>query len=281
MSVNAELIANTKDNWFDHELKKVAFHDKTSRELFLFIYAFQAMCGTTKSCGSEKGAQSKNARSNAWKILDNNGNGIVSLAESGKFIQDHLQLFYTSDESGLGVTVDEAKALYKHFYPCFIRAFLDAADYGPATKITGTNNRYATKTADGDDYVQFSEFRLFLTYLCIYATIYEAFANVDGGGKGVDVTDDRRVTEAEWSTHAHSLTGHPLLSLAISATLPAADVFKAMDGDGKGKVLLGEFSSYVEDFEFNLSTQWGKLLNAGEEVTSSAGAAVQTTATDA
>jgi len=271
----------TAAKWFDDGLKSIAFHDKTSRELFLFIYAFQKMCGTTSSCGDEKGKLSKIARSAGWKVLDNNGNGIVSLAESGKFIQDHLQLYYTSDESDLGVSADEAKALYKRFYPCFIRAFLDAADYGPATKITGTNNRYATKTADGDDYVQFSEFRLFLTYLCIYGTIFEAFANVDGGGVGVDVTDDRRVTLEEWTTHAHEMTGHPLLSLAVSATLPAADIFRAMDGDGKGKVLLGEFSSYVEDFEFDLKTRWGKLLNAGEPIVESAGAAVKPADTSA
>lgn len=259
-----EFLEPLKNKWFDKGLKKIAYYDGTSRELFLFIYAFQKFCGTKASCGPEKGAECKLARSTAWTRLDNNGNGIVSLAETGKFIQDHLILFYTGDEKALEVGKDEAEALYKHFYPCFIRAFLDAADYGPATKISGTNNRYATKTADGDDYVQFAEFRLLLTYLCIYATIYEAFANVDGGGVGVDVTDDRRVTEAEWTENVASLAGHPLLSLAVSATLPPAKVFKAMDGDGKGKVLLGEFSKYVEDFEFSLGSRWGKLLNAGE-----------------
>jgi len=278
MSDKGEFLDKCDLKWFDKGLKSIAYHDGTSRQLFLFIFAFQKFCGTTKSCGAEKGKQSKIARSAAWKVLDNNGNGIVSLAETGKFIQDHLILFYTSDEKALGVGKDEAEALYKHFYPCFIRAFLDAADYGPATKVTGTNNRYATKTADGDDYVQFAEFRLLLSYLCIYGTIYEAFANVDGGGVGVDVTDDRRVTEEEWTKNVDSLKGHPLLSLAVSATLPASDVFKAMDGDGKGKVLLGEFSRYVEDFEFDLKSRWGSLLNAGEDVSTSKGAAVKAAA---
>lgn len=268
------LLDQTKDLWYDECLQKIAFHEGTSRNLFLFIYAFQKLCATKKTCGDDKGNESKILRSAAWKVLDNNGNGIVSLAETGKFIQDHLLTFYTSDEKELGVGKDEAEALYKYFYPCFIRAFLDAADYGPATKVKGTNNRYATKTADGDDYVQFAEFRLLLTYLCIYGTIYEAFANVDGGGAGVDATDDRRVTLEEWSERAGTLKGHPLLSLAVSATLPAGDVFKAMDGDGKGKVLLGEFSTYVEDLEAHLNTRWGELLNAGELDASSAGAEV-------
>merc|ERR1712147_593760 len=188
-----------------------------------------------------------------WQILDNNGNGLVSLAETGKFVQDHLKNFYTSgDNKHLGVPVDEAGALYKRYYPCFIRAFNDAADYGPATKLKLQHEYSNTKTT-GDDYVEFKEFRLLLTYLCIYASIFEAFGTCDGNGKG--------------------LCGHPLLSLSISANADPAAVFGAMDSDGKGKVLLGEFSKYIEDYEFSLCTRWGKLLNAGEPVVASAGAA--------
>jgi hypothetical protein len=61
--------------------------------------------------------------------------------------------------------------------------------------------------------------------------------------------------------------------LSISANADPAKVFGAMDNDGKGMVLLAEFSKYIEDYEFALSTRWGKLLNAGEPVTASAGEA--------
>merc|ERR1712025_771133 len=243
-------------------------------ELFLFIYAFQALCAKIKS---PNGVASKMLRVNAWQLLDNNGNGIVSLAETGKYIQDHLKNFYTSGENKhLGVSVDEAGALYKRFYPCFIRAFLDAADYGPATKVTqkGGGKSYSNTKTDGDDYVQYKEFRLLVTYLCIYSCIYEAFGSVDGLGKGIDATDDRRISLDEWTAHAKTLKGHPLDSLAFTATQDPAKSFAAMDADGKGKVLLSEFSTYIEDFEFSLGSRWGKLLNAGEAVKESAGAAV-------
>merc|ERR1712139_163344 len=106
------------------------------------------------------------------------------------------------------------------------------------------------------------------------AAIYEAFGNVDGGGKGSDATDDRRISKDEWTSNGPTLKGHPLLSLSISANGDPGMIFDAMDGDGKGKVLLAEFSTYIEDYEFALSTRWGKLLNAGEPAAGSSGAAV-------
>jgi len=266
-----EIAALVCQEWFDEGLKALACHKSSCKELFCFIYAFQALCS---KINSPNGVASKLLRVNAWQILDNNGNKIVSLAETGKFIQDHLKNFYTSGENKhLGVTVDEAGALYKRFYPCFIRAFLDAADYGPASKVTqkGGGKSYSNTKTDGDDYVQYKEFRLLTTYLCIYASIYEAFGSVDGNGKGFDTTDDRRVSKDEWATHCKGLTGHPLLSLSVSANADAGKVFDAMDADGKGMVLLAEFSKYIEDYEFALSTRWGKLLNAGEPVAASAG----------
>jgi len=263
----SKMKAAVADKWWHTGLRTIACHSSSSEHLFLFIFAFQEMCATKKSRSDGRGESvGKAARSANWKLLDNNGNKIVSLAETGKFIKDHLMNFY-SDKKNVGGQAfkPDGEALYKHFYPCFIRAFLDAADYGPASKVKGITNRYATKTADGDDYLQFEEFRLLLNYLCIYATIYEAFANIDGGGKGVDATDDRRITLEEWQKNRALLEGHPLLSLSISAK-GGDDIFHKMDGDGKGKVLLAEFSTYVEDHEYYLNSDWGKLLNAGEPV---------------
>merc|ERR1712187_39892 len=82
---------------------------------------------------------------------------------------------------------DRAKLLYKRFYPCYIRAFLDAADIGKNGAVRGT------KTATKDDYVQRKEFRFLCSYLCIYALMYDAFSVVDGGD-GVTKDDDRRIS---------------------------------------------------------------------------------------
>lgn len=263
MASKTDLVTLAAGNWYDCDLKELAEDEHTSKDLFLFIYAFQHMCAKPKSTN---GAASKTLRVSEWQLLDFNGNKIVSLAETGKWVGERLINFYAGEHKSFGVTSEDAKLLYKRFYPCFIRAFLDAADFGAATKVTqkGGGKVYGNSKTTGDDYVQFREFRLLCTYLCIYAAIYEAFGNVDGGGKGIDATDDRRISKDEWTTNGQLLKGHPLTSLSISANGDPSMIFDAMDGDGKGKVLLAEFSTYIEDYEFSLSTRWGKLLNAGE-----------------
>jgi len=271
MATKEEIMATVASTWYDEELQALAEHKQTSKDLFLFIYCFQSLCAKPKS---NQGTVSKQLRVSAWQLLDFNGNKIVSLAETGKWVGERLINFYAdADNKAMGVGAEEAKLLYKRFYPCFIRAFLDAADFGAATKVTqkGGGKVYGNTKTTGDDYVQFREFRLLCTYLCVYAAIYEAFGNVDGGGKGIDATDDRRISKDEWTTNGQLLKGHPLLSLSISANGDPSMIFDAMDGDGKGKVLLAEFSTYIEDYEFALRTRWGKLLNAGESTAASAG----------
>lgn len=262
MATKADLQKALVSRWNDEGLAAIANHPKVSADLFKFIFAFQHYCVHPKAIG---GPNSRKLRSSAWQILDNNNNEIVSLAEVGKFIQDHLSYFYTcSENKSLGVGVDEAMRLYKFFYPCFIRAFLDAADYGSKKKVTraDTGNSYMCATINGDDYLQYGEFRLFLTYLCIYATIWEAFGIIDGGKYNID---DRRISKAEWDANRKNLVGHPLDSLSVSASLDSDKVFKAMDSDGKGMVLLKEFSEYIEDYEYSLGSRWGNLLNAHED----------------
>jgi len=269
-------------DWLDEDLKELAEHDLTSKNLFSFIFAFQDLCAPPKIDGeiNPNGDASKGLRVSAWQELDFNGNKIVSLAETGKWVGERLINFYAGKKE-FGIGKDEAKLLYKHFYPCFIRAFLDAADFGAPTKVTqkGGGKVYGNTKTNGDDYVQYKEFRLLCTYLCIYATIYEAFAAIDGGGKGVDATDDRRISLDEWTTNHVNLKSHPLLSLSISANRDPKSVFGAMDADGKGKVLLAEFSTYIEDYEFHLNSRWGRLMNAGEAVAKSSGAAVAASST--
>jgi len=266
MATKEELVKLCQGNWFDEDLKAIAEHKKISRDTFLFIFSLQHLVCSGKH---PKGGESKTLRAAAWGLLDLNGNGWVSLAETGRFLEIHLINYYAGSNKQLGVDKDEAKRLYKHFYPCFIRAFNDAADYGNDSKkikqkSDSTYKNQYTTSATADDYVEFKEFRLLLTYLCIYATIYSAFADIDGGGKGVDKTDDRRISFEEWAQNKKLLKGHPLKSLSISANQDPTKVFKRMDSDDKGMVLLSEFSMYIEDYEFGLKTRWGSLLNAGE-----------------
>merc|ERR1712100_171076 len=112
----------------------------------------------------------KKLRKAAWRVIDNNGNGYVSLAETGKWIKNLITIQIVKEATALdrgkgGKTTnasvkavtqeaqDSAKLLYKRFYPCYIRAFLDAADIGKNNGKVG-----GTKTATKDDYVQRFEF---------------------------------------------------------------------------------------------------------------------------
>merc|ERR1712010_375906 len=142
---------------------------------------------------------------------------------------------------------DESTALYKRFYPCYIRAFLDAADIGKNGKVGGT------KTATKDDYVQRSEFRYLCVYLCIYALMYDAFDLVDGGTAGATKDDDRRISLAELKAACGKFKGHPLVG-AKQLGMPSSyknveDIFKQMDSDGKGMVLLNEWCAWLEKIE--------------------------------
>jgi len=214
-------------------------------------------------------------RKGAWPQIDNNGNGYVSLAEAGKWIMVYIKNSFikeakASDRGKAGKTgkksldkaevqdiKDRAKLLYKRFYPCYIRAFLDAADIGKNGKVGGT------KTATKDDYVQRSEFRFLNVYICIYALMYDAFSVVDGG-EGVTKDDDRRISPKELAGAAGKFAGHPLLGVAqlgMPTSYGNTDaLFKEMDADGKGKVLLNEWCAYLEKKEAENNTELGQLL---------------------
>lgn len=222
----------------------------------------------------------KKLRSSAWSVLDNNGNGYVSLAETGKWIKEYINLQMIDEakeaDRGKGQKMtkahlskgqvqdvkDESTALYKRFYPCYIRAFLDAADIGKNGKVRGT------KSATKDDYVQRSEFRYLCVYLCIYALMYDAFDLVDGGTAGATKDDDRRISKAELAKACGKFKGHPLVGVAMLG-MPSAynnvdDIFAEMDADGKGKVLLVEWCGWLEQKEADNQTVLGELLNKNE-----------------
>jgi hypothetical protein len=148
----------------------------------------------------------------------------------------------------------EGKRLYKHFKPSYIRAFNDAKDIGKDRAIGGIE-------ATEDDYVQKGEFRLLSAFLCTYAMMWDAFELIDGDD--ARQTDDRRIGLAEWMQSYERVQQHGLVGLAPGNTADPGAVFKEMDIDGKGMVLLVEFCAYLKAKEITAGTPAGKLLAVG------------------
>lgn len=220
---------------------KIENDQSCSKDCITFLECFEGLIGTDK--------KSKAARVQGWRALDNNGNGHVSLAETGKWIQDSLINYTESKETGTRI--------YKAFYRSYIRAFKDAADASADKAIKGGKKKLST-----DDYVQKVEFRLLNAYLCIYAMMFDHFSLLDGGTGGIDKNDDRKISPDELKKGAGKFKKSPFVATKILAlgkeSLDTA--FKQMDADGKGAVLLVEFCNWVKAAEIELDTPFGKLL---------------------
>lgn len=180
----------------------------------------------------------KEARGNAWKACDPNGNKKVSVAEFDAFLQKYLK-----DEYG-----DEGETIWKKFRPCYRGAHKDAADVAPGD----------------DDYVTKREFRVALHYVLLHANLFDAFLNIDGGC-GLTGEDDSQVTLEEFKKAASMLKASPFCAFT-DETLDGKEeeVFKAINESGE-KILFRELIKYVEKTEVEAGTSIGKLMNMGED----------------
>eukprot|EP00941_MAST-03F_sp_MAST-3F-sp1_P004639 g4639.t1 len=206
-----------------------------------------------------KTEEGKVARVQGWLACDPNGNGHVSLAEAEAWLLKGLQSYFSED-------AEEAQRVWKCFRPSYIRAFNDAKDLA---KKAGGDDR-------GDDYVQKVEFRGLISYFCLYAVMYDAFALIDGGGGTVDNKggDDRKMTLEEWKSGAEKVAGHGFVGLKNAAAGDLEATFKDMnsgrtaegaDAGNDSVVMLSEFCAWVEKKEGEAGTTWGKLLTAGDK----------------
>lgn len=224
-----------------------------STELVNFINIFKEYAGTSKE------AEAK--RKEGWTLADQNGNGLASLAETETFLLKVLVAKYP--KTGKGKAMKEpGKDIWDCFRPCYIRAFKDAADYEKdmGEKIKGTKN------AKQDDYVSEKEFRLFCTYACAYAAMYDAFAKIDGGSAGRDANDDKRIEKEEFLKGFKGVTTYGFKALEnISKKKEAEKAFEKMDDNGGGIVLLDEWCEFIKAAEIEAGTALGKCLAEDEE----------------
>jgi hypothetical protein len=207
-----------------------------------------------------KGASKKGARHAAWRSLDKNGNNMCSLAEVDSWIQDVLKDCYPED--------DDYLMIWKRYRPCYIRAFNDANDIAEPKGLKGAT------TTTTDSYVTKREFRGLCAYLCIYAAMFDCFSRIDGkvpsgddSFVGIEVTadDDRRMSLDEWVAGFEQVKGkYGFAAVGALGTEDPAEVFAAMDADGKGMVLLKEWCAWLEAGEIAAETEIGKALSAGD-----------------
>jgi hypothetical protein len=205
---------------------------------------------------SNPGEEARSVRSVVWRSCDKNGNGMCSLAEVDGWIKDVLQ-----DSFGAN---DDYLIIWKRFRPCYIRAFNDANDIEGAQGLKGSS----TTT---DSYVTKTEFRLFCAYLCIYAAMFECFSMLDGkvptGDDGDISDDDRRMSLEEFTSGWDKITGKfgfAALAAVRDGDKSPGDVFKEIDADGKGMVLLNEWCAWLEKGEIAEATEIGVALATGD-----------------
>jgi hypothetical protein len=110
------------------------------------------------------------------------------------------------------------------------------------------------------------EFRLFCTYACSYAAMYDAFAKIDGGGAGRDANDDKRIEAAEFEKGYKGVTSYGFKALeGLTKKSEAKAAFEKMDDNGGGIVLLDEWCEFIKAAEIKAGTALGKSLAEDEE----------------
>ena len=188
-----------------------------------------------------------------------NGNGLCSLAECETYMLKKLLVKFPKTGKGKD-TLEPGKDIWSAFRPCYIRAFKDAADFGVDTGavIKGT------KDATNDDFVTIDEFRVFNAYVCVYATMFDAFAKIDGGGAGRDANDDGRLEMGEWVKGYKNVGPFGFVAFRGIYDMKkkqAKEIFAAIDDNGGGIFLLDEFCTYIKEKEIAEDTTLGKCLN--------------------
>ena len=150
--------------------------------------------------------EAKKQRMELFNLFDPNGNGYLSLAECDKGCREQLHLDdLTSD-----------------LPPILIRAHTAAKAVGQRS-----NNRQ-----NEDDYVQKSEFRVFLKYVKQYFELWYMFDEIDS-------SDDRRVSFDEF------VTALPKLQEYGVAIADPREEFDRIDVDKGGMVLFREFADWA------------------------------------
>lgn len=169
---------------------------------------------------SHDDAEGEAKRAEAWKLLDNNGNNSVSLAEFDSWFNQTLVPIEV--EAGLELQ-NGMSSMYKYAKPCFIRAF---------NLANGVSDKGGGGGLKADDYVTSDEFRLLMVATQVGLVIYRLFDIADE-------SDDRRIEQGEWDNQLVEIN-QQLTDFGYEGDAVVSEDFSKIDGDGGGMVLLNE-----------------------------------------
>jgi hypothetical protein len=86
---------------------------------------------------------------------------------------------------------------------------------------------------------------------------------IDGGGSGRDKNDDMRIDVFEWLAGFKNVIDHGFVGLQfVTSKAEALEVFKMIDGNGGGLILLDEWCSFLKNCEVAADSPIGRLLVA-------------------
>lgn len=150
------------------------------------------------------------ARKRLFRQFDPNGNGLLSLAEADKGVVVDLQLGDVCSKQVI------------------MRAFNAAK---------GTNQ--SGNKAQNDDYVDISEFRMFLLYLRQYLELWVMF-------DAIDTNKDKRIEKAEFASALNLIS-----KWGLKIDNPDS-IFSEIDRDGGGMILFDEFAHWAIQHKLDL-----------------------------
>jgi hypothetical protein len=154
------------------------------------------------------------------QYFDSNNNGICSLAECDKGIQELLPTFYHS---------------HVLTRPVILRAFT-------AAKGIGQEEGSSNNSGSGDkDYIEWAEFRMFLLYLKQYAALWELFEHVDSSSSSSTDQVDRRISLEEFTATVPQLMMDRFGIVIEDATA----TFQQIDTNQGGHILFVEFADWA------------------------------------
>jgi len=204
--------------------------NSVSQELMDFLRVFQPL--------AEKSLVGKKDRQRKFAYADQNHNGYASLAEIEVYIKYSLTSAFPKIK---------AKDLFLRFRKCFIKAFQRAKSLHDAEgdgQLNGTTC---------EEYVTFSEFRLFNAYLCIYAAMLDAFSQINA-------TSDR-IDFGEFKSSYSYVQNYGFVALSsITNDNQAIDCFNELDIDGSSQISYSEWCNYIIEAEVKAGTELGKLM---------------------